>query len=357
MSKRSMRREAFSYNNLLQLYRGSPEQELTDEDRYVIFSDLHMGTGKGSDDFLNNSGMFIAVLRDYYLPRGYKLILNGDVEELQRFRMPRIKERWQEVYELFEEFERRNGFTRIVGNHDLYHLSGELLEKPVLEGLRFRYPSGELFIFHGHQASKRYEKYNHWVAFCLKYLATPLRIRNYSVSHDSRKRFKTERRVYDFASDQKIISIIGHTHRPLFESMSKRDSITFEIERLVRKYPKYKERKQVKIEEKVNYLKQELYHLVEQNPQAAETDSLYRESLVVPCMFNSGCVLGKRGMTNLEIEAGKMRLSYWYDANRPQKYLQYRNREREQLDGSPYQRVIINEDTLEYIFSKIRLLA
>lgn len=352
-----MRREEFSYNNLQQLYRSSPVYNLSDEDRYVIFSDLHMGTGKSSDDFLHNAEMFIAVLRDYYLPRGYTLILNGDVEEMQRFRMQKIRERWGEVYDLFEEFEERNGLIRIVGNHDLYHLSGELLDKPVLEGIRFIHRSGELFIFHGHQTNRRYEKYNNWVAFSLKYIATPLRIRNYSVAHDSRKRFKTERRVYEFASDHKIISVIGHTHRPLFESMSKRDSIIFDIERLVRKYPKSKERKQEKIEQKVRYLKGELYDLLENEPEAAEGDSLYRENLVVPCMFNSGCVLGKRGMTNLEIDRGTFRLSYWYDSNRPQKYLRYRNNKVERLEETPFHRVTINQDTLDYVFSKIRLLA
>jgi UDP-2,3-diacylglucosamine pyrophosphatase LpxH len=352
-----MRREEFSYNNLQQLYRSSPVYNLEAQDRYVIFSDLHMGTGKSSDDFLHNGEMFVEVLRDYYLPRGYCLILNGDVEELQRHRMESIQERWPEVYDLFEQFEERNGLIRIVGNHDLYHLSGELLEKPVIEGMRFRHPTGEIFIFHGHQTAKRYVKYNHWVAFMLKYIATPLRIQNYSVAHDSRKRFKTERRVYDFASANKIISIIGHTHRPLFESMSKRDSITFEIERLVRKYPKAKERRQAKIEQKVSHLKGELYYLMENDPGAAENDSLYRENLVVPCMFNSGCVLGKRGMTSLEIDKGSFRLSYWYDSNRPQKYLQYRNKKSERLNETPYYLVTINEDSLNYVFSKIRLLA
>ena len=352
-----MKRDEFSYSNLQQLYRGAPVYGLGESDRYVVFSDLHMGTGKNSDDFVHNAEMFVEVLRDYYLPKGYTLILNGDVEDLQRFRMRAIREKWPEVYAVFQEFDERNGLIRIVGNHDLYHLSGELLEKPVLEGIRFQHNSGELFIFHGHQTSKRYEKYNHWVAFSLKYLATPLRIRNYSVAHDSRKRFKTERRVYDFASDHKIISVIGHTHRPLFESMSKRDAITFEIERLVRKYPKAKERKREKIERKVSYLKGELHRLMESDPQAGENNSLYRENLVVPCMFNSGCVLGKRGMTNLEIDRGNLRLAYWYDSNRPQKYLRYRDNKSERLRESPYYRVTINEDTLDYVFSKIRLLA
>lgn len=352
-----MNRDEFSYSNLQQLYRTAPVYKLSDKDRYVIFSDLHMGTGKKSDDFLHNAGMFVEVLRDYYLPRGYTLILNGDVEDLQRFRMRGIMERWPEVYETFQLFEQRNGLIRIVGNHDLYHLSGELLDKPVLEAIRFQHPSGELFVFHGHQTSKRYEKYNHWVAFSLKYFATPLRIRNYSVAHDSRKRFKTERKVYEFASDHKIISMIGHTHRPLFESMSKRDSITFEIERLVRKYPEAKESKRRKIERKVSFLKGELHRIMENDPQAAENDSLYRENLVVPCTFNSGSVLGKRGMTNLEIDRGSLRLSYWYDSNRPQKYLRYRDNKSERLDGSSYYRVTINEDNLDYVFTKIRLLA
>lgn len=88
-----------------------------------------------------------------------------------------------------------------------------------------------------------------------------------------------------------------------------------------------------------------------------DSTSLYREHLLVPSMFNSGCVLGKRGMTCLEIENGRLRLVYWYDATRKQKYIQYRTDAEAEIAGTPYRRTVIKEDSLEYIFSRIRLLA
>jgi hypothetical protein len=186
-------------------------------------------------------------------------------------------------------------------------------------------------------------------------LANPLRITNYTVAANSRKRFRTERRVYDFATRHKVAAVIGHTHRPLFESMSKADSLQFEIERLCRKYPKSKH--PAKIEDRIAWLKDELIELQSEVSKKPEPASLYREHLLVPSMFNSGCVLGKRGMTALELEQGALRLVYWYDTRRKQKYLQYRTKNAEPVPGTPYHRVVIKQDSLDYIFSRIQLLA
>jgi hypothetical protein len=43
--------------------------------------------------------------------------------------------------------------------------------------------------------------------------------------------------VYGFSSRRKIVSIIGHIHRPLFESLSKIDTLKYRIEQLCRHYP------------------------------------------------------------------------------------------------------------------------
>lgn len=368
-----MQRDVLSFHEhmLEELYDRVPSRRLTDEDRIVIFSDLHMGNGSRLDDFLINADLFSTVLQRYYGPRTFHLILNGDVEELQRFSMRDIIRRWRHVYDDFAGIARTGGITRIVGNHDLDLLSGglaphgriprgcedcpETFADAIQEGLRLENEHGTIFIFHGHQTSRRYVHYNNLVRIILRYLANPLHIRNYTVAASSRKRFKTERRVYEFASRRKLLAIIGHTHRPLFESMSKTDTIQFEIERLCRKYPKSK--KQDRIQARIESLKTELLDIQNETNVHRHEESLYQEHLLVPSIFNSGCVLGKRGMTSLEIERGVLRLVYWYDERRKQKHMLYRGRDAQNLPGTDYKRVVIKEDSLDYIFSRIELLA
>ena len=95
--------------------------------------------------------------------------------------------------------------------------------------------------------------------------------------------------------------------------MSKIDSLKFEIERLCRKYPKSSSKKRPQIERRIGEFKTELLKAQANKNGDATKASLYRANLVVPCMFNSGCVLGKRGMTALEIDTGQMRLVHWFD--------------------------------------------
>lgn len=368
-----MKNDGASFHEMIlgELYERVPTRNLSNNDRIVIFSDLHMGNGSRLDDFKINADLFTTVLRRYYAEKSFHLILNGDVEELQRFSMRDIIQRWSSVYEAFGSVAEAGGVTRIVGNHDLDLLSGglaphsriprghedypETYTVSITEGLRLENDRGSIFIFHGHQTSRRYVQYNNVVRIVLRYLANPLRIRNHSVAASSRRRFKTERRVYEFSSKRKLLAIIGHTHRPLFESMAKTDTILFEIERLCRKYPK--STKQEKIRKMIDHLKGELLQIQTDKTEDRHEESLYQKHLLVPTMFNSGCVLGKRGMTSLEIEHGTLRLVYWYDERRKQKHLLYRSRNAEKLRGTDYNRVVIKEDSLDYIFSRIELLA
>jgi hypothetical protein len=50
-----------------------------------------MGDGSNNDDLKRNGGIVAAFLERYYLPRGSTLILNGDIEDLQKFRLGRIR--------------------------------------------------------------------------------------------------------------------------------------------------------------------------------------------------------------------------------------------------------------------------
>jgi UDP-2,3-diacylglucosamine pyrophosphatase LpxH len=301
--------------------------------------------------------MFLHVLRDYYLARGHTLILNGDIEELQRFRLPTILRQWAPVYETFEQFRERDRLLRLIGNHDmdLMHIQGHDF-KPA-EALRYEYKNNSIFVVHGHQTAARFVRYNRLVGMGLRYIANPLHISGFSVAHNSTKRFITERRAYEFASRTGVLTIMGHTHRPLFESMSKLDSLKFEIERLCRKYPKASQKKKHLIEETITSLKNELTRVREQENDRATIASLYNSNLLIPCTFNSGTVIGKRGMTCLEITGGRISLVHWFDDTRSQKYLEYANLKTKALAGTDYHRVKLKSESLDYIFTRIRLLA
>lgn len=91
---------------------------MDDNSRIVIFSDLHIGNGKRLDDFKKNAGLFIWVL-NRYRQLGYSLILNGDIEELQRYRLREIQESWPDLFWLFDRFQDSGRLMKVVGNHDL----------------------------------------------------------------------------------------------------------------------------------------------------------------------------------------------------------------------------------------------
>ena len=58
------------------------------------------------------------------------------------------------------------------------------------------------------------------------------------MAESSRRRFRVEKRMYNFARKKKIMALIGHTHRPLFESLPRLDTLKIEIENLCRAYPR-----------------------------------------------------------------------------------------------------------------------
>lgn len=344
-----------SFYHLKDLLEGTPAQELHSRTKYVIFSDLHVGAGGRNDDFLPNADMFLRILTDY-LERGYVLILNGDIEELLRFSLQDIMDRWPKLFNLLFQFRDGPGLYKLIGNHDLELQDAKQYPFSLYEALKFRYGNDHLFIFHGHQTMRRYREYNRFIHYSLKYLANPLNIKNHSVSHSSQKRFATEKRVYDFSSSQRVLSIIGHTHRPLFESMSKSDSIRFEIERLCRKYPKTRGDKREAIELRIADLRSQVQRMIQRKDEDSSPVSLYNASLLVPCMFNSGTVIGKRGMTCLEIFGGNITLRHWFDQRRSSRYLDYESMNPKALPGSDIFKVKMKEDSLDYIFSRINLL-
>jgi hypothetical protein len=62
-------------------------------------------------------------------------------------------------------------------------------------------------------------------------------------------------------------------------------------------------------------------------------------------------------MTCIELSDGSITLAHWFDEKRSQKYLQYADYDTQVLPGTDYHRVEIKSESLDYIFTRIRLLA
>jgi UDP-2,3-diacylglucosamine pyrophosphatase LpxH len=349
----------FAFNNLARLRKNAPSEYLTGRDRVVIFSDLHMGNGKDIDDFQKNGDLFSYILENHYLKKKYKLVLNGDIEELHKFSLSRITQHWAPIYSLFERFKQETALYKLIGNHDYYliHDHKYPFYDRLFPAIRFFYHNNELFIFHGHQASSVTEKYNWLFAYLLRFIVKPLGFKNYSTAYSSNKKYKVEKKVHAFSNVHRIISIIGHTHRPLFESLSKIDTLKFKIEQLLREFTSADPGQRKNLAQDIKHFRKELLEHYKKDSKIGFRDSLYDAALVIPCVFNSGSGIGKRGITAIEISKGKIALVYWYATNKIKPYLKDYDNTPIRLEDSPYYRLIIKEDQMEYIFTRIRLLA
>ena len=336
--------------------------QLDSSSRVLILSDLHMGNGGRRDEFRRNAGLIQSMLKQYYLPEKYSLVLNGDVEELFKFSLDSIAERWADIYALFLQFEQNGFFWKTYGNHDsdLFEEKNYQLAPYLLESIKFLYGEESLLLFHGHQASillwETYPLVSQAVVLFLRYVAKPFGIRNFSTAYNSRRRFAIEKSIYEFSNQAKIVSIIGHTHRPLFESLSKVDQLNYRIEELCRAYPSATPDERLLIQEQISELKTMLDACFSEGKRIGLRSGRYN-NIAIPSVFNSGCAIGKRGVTALEIDGERIRLVYWFKGKRGRRFVSDRNSVPEQLGSTGYYRIVLNEDHLDYVFSRIHLLA
>jgi predicted phosphodiesterase len=335
---------------------------LDSSSKVLVLSDLHMGNGGRRDEFRRNAEIVRSMLQEYYLPGKYSLVLNGDVEELFKFSVEDITRCWGEMYDLFLQFEKNGFFWKTYGNHDsdLFEERNYPLSKHLLESIRFMYDDEVMLLFHGHQASillwETYPLVSRAVVLFLRYVAKPMGIRNFSTAYNSRRRFAIEKSIYEFSNQTKIVSIIGHTHRPLFESLSKVDHLNFRIEELCRLYSSAPKEERIAIREQITDLKAMLDACFTEGKKIGLRSGRYN-NIVIPSVFNSGCAIGKRGVTALEIDGDRIRLVYWFKEKQGRRFVSDRNHDPEQLGNTGFYRIVLNEDHLDYVFSRIRLLA
>ena len=348
--------EQFS-QSIQEQMRAAPGIVIKPDSRIVILSDLHMGDGSSNDDLKRNGPLVAAVLERYYLARGSTLILNGDIEELQKFRLPRIRSNWGALFSTFDRFLREGKLYKVYGNHDETLLESARYPYPLYSGVRLEWGKKILYAFHGHQASGFFAKYNDLSGAALRYIVHTLGIMNRSPSKDSGRRYHIERRIYDFSRRTGIVSVIGHTHRPLFESLSKYDRLRYDIEKLCAEYSGSDDARKAAIAETVNLFKKELARLRRKDIRNKRRDGLYNRDLLLPCLFNSGCAVGKKGVTDIEIEDGRISLVYWFEEGKERRYLEREAGPAESMNGTPFRRVVIASEGLDDVFARMDLLS
>ncbi len=338
------------------------------KDKYVIFSDQHIGM----PEFDKNKGLYLKAL-DYYYQSNYTLIALGDYEELHRYSKKELKKKYEDVYAGERRFLEEDRYYRIFGNHDIDWRSQKRVEKhlhevlpglEVIEALRFDCCGSSLFLAHGHQGSFINDTLGIAGRLFLKYIARPFGFSSMtSPAQRYTKRRKDENTYYNWARAHKVLFIAGHTHRPMFASLSEGDRIRVAIENLFRKYVGAADQEdKKKIEEEIKKQKAEFEKEREKEGKKSYWTALGQPELVAPCYSNDGSCLHKNGITCIELYKEKIRLLWLYDETQPENVdKEIRAPTEDLLPGdsaaADYKKQILEEEDLEYIFTRIRLLS
>jgi predicted phosphodiesterase len=253
---------------------------------FIIFSDQHKGIKNGADDFQLAESNYLAAL-DYYNSKGFHLISLGDSEELWENTLAEVKRFNKDSFEAEKKFLLRQRFTKVFGNHDLdweinplsvkelraiYGAEIVALEGIILEGTL----EGKVFSFfctHGHQGDLQSDG-NFFSKFFISKIWAPLQaylhINPNTPAYNETLKTEHNRLMYEWASEQEgMLLITGHTHQPVFESLTHYERI-----------------------------------------QRQKDNALYKA--VKPCYFNTGCCCFDDGdITGIEIDAGLIKLIKW----------------------------------------------
>jgi predicted phosphodiesterase len=303
------------------------------KDRFIIFSDQHKGRRDGADDFAGAETNFLKALEDYY-QKGYTYINLGDSEELWENSIWTVKKNNTAVFELEKKFLQKNKFIKIFGNHDLFwdndplaawHLKDIYGEKlRVYEGLILQPSAGavdsrlltpdlssvasamvdyRLFLTHGHQGDAQSDG-NWFSKFFIANIWAPLqaflRINPNTPAYDAERKTLHNRIMYEWAaSKEKILLVTGHTHQPVFGSLT-------HLERLFKQFQEALNKQDKEEEEK---LRKEI------RTREREFTSVALDYMnMKPSYFNTGCCCFSDGdITGIELESGCIRLIKWSD--------------------------------------------
>jgi hypothetical protein len=134
------------------------------------------------------------------------------------------------------------------------------------------------------------------------------------------------------------------------------DYIKFEIERLCRDYPASSGKDRERIAREVESLRAELGKLKKSERRDTLRQSLYGDEFPVPCLFNAGSAIGKKGINAIEVDNENIALVYWFAEGKGMKFISRGSYKVEPFGSSGCCRAVLNQDRLEYVKAKVELL-
>ena len=282
--------------------------------KFIIFSDQHKGGRNGADDFVLSEANYLAAL-EYYNNNDFSLICLGDCEELWENSLGKVKDSYPMTFEAERKFIERKSFVKILGNHDLYWGNDPFAwwqlkkiyneEVKIYEGVvlvvNIDDRPFQIFCTHGHQGDAQSDG-NWFSKFFVARIWAPfqayLRINPNTVAYNNEKKTLHNEIMYEWSAMQKdTLLITGHTHQPVFVSLTL-------IERL------YRELQTAKLKNDSTLMAQLEKEIRKREKEfgAVAIDYLTMK----PSYFNSGCCCFIDGdITGIEIENGNIRLIKW----------------------------------------------
>lgn len=312
------------YKRLTELYNNTDqnvkELPINTDTKYALFSDLHLGDGGNSDLFRDNEDTMIFSL-EHYKKNGYSIILLGDIEELWQFNFIEIHNRYDKsIYALLRSFQ-ANKVYRIFGNHD------EDWKKPPTDPILFNENiqhgapeaiklGNDIFLVHGHQGDKTCDRKT-WESRYLARKLKPLVHAGKVVGVSNRLATKSqipgnrEKLYYDWAKENNVFLICGHTHNAIFASRLYYWWLKDQIKKKAKKLKKSLKDKVRSWELKKEIKKHKIDLHIEER-MGRHYNRISPTGKPLPCYFNTGCGHFRDGITNIEIEGDKIRLIKWW---------------------------------------------
>ncbi len=229
---------------LTHAYKHAKRITFNDEDKFIMFSDVHRGDNSLSDEFAHNQNIYYHALQNYY-DNGYTYIELGDGDELwEHARFHHIRHAHSDVYWLLSKFYEERRFHMIYGNHNMmfrfhsqvmknlqsyddeYHedegklFPGIDVQESIV--LVHEQTGQEVFLVHGHQGDLMNDQLwfvsKMWLRYFWRYMHI-IGFRNpASPAKNRHKRHKIEKNFTKWIKRHKVMLVCGHTHRPKFPS-------------------------------------------------------------------------------------------------------------------------------------------
>ncbi|MCX7715649.1 MAG: metallophosphoesterase family protein [Clostridia bacterium] len=220
-----------------QIFESAERIFFDDLSKIVLISDCHRGNGNSTDNFLKNQHLYLAALTKYY-SEDYIYIEIGDGDELWENKTAgEIIQAHRDIFELLSKFFNEKRLYFIYGNHDIIKKNNKIYQYfddhekrnvelfkniQIHEGLVLKHMSRncEILLIHGHQADFFNDKLWRLGRFLVRYLWKPLE--NFGVNDPTSaaknydKKEKIDKKLIDWAKEEKRMLIAGHTHRPMF---------------------------------------------------------------------------------------------------------------------------------------------